>query len=86
MKALTFSAGHLALNMADVAQLKLAVTEMTSSAQQTQSKTDALQKSDQHTAAQLNQMQQMMQNMETNLHQVCVVWIQSPQSCSTLHG
>ena len=73
IKALTFAAGHVALNMADVTQLKMAVTELTSSAQQTQSKTDALQRSDQHTAAQLNQMQQMMQNMEMNLHQVCIV-------------
>lgn len=72
IKALTF-AGLVTLNTSDVAELKLAMTELTTTAQQTQSKTDALQRTDQRTAAQLSQMQQVMQNVEANLQQVCTV-------------
>ena len=67
------STGQMTVNMTDVSQLKSAMTELTSSTQQMQSRADTQHRSDQRTAAQLNQMQQMMQNMNTNLHQVCKI-------------
>ena len=65
-------AGHMNLSSTDLAHLKSALSELTSDARQTWSRTELLlqQDSNQHTAAQLGQMQGMMQNMEVDLRQV----------------